>query len=141
MDSVKDDDEFYLLDLRYKPREAEDGGDEGEHVRPFTFTTHGAPLMVWWGPKDNGYGNSLAAPWVGRYTAKRIREAIDYYRPGTNTLAIPCAAAEALAVPRPAVFMGRPGTWCDGPGPIVINHSLMWDLLEAVAWMPEAPDV
>lgn len=24
----------------------------------------------------------------------------------------------------------------DGPGPVVINHSLMWDLLEPLAWTP-----
>ena len=26
----------------------------------------------------------------------------------------------------------------DGPGPIVINHALMWDLLEPLAWIPKA---
>lgn len=92
--------------------------------------------MVWWGVNNSGYGNSLVVPWVGKYTAATIRKHLTYYKPGEATLPIPCDAALRFAVPRPETFMSMPGKWCDGPGPIVINHALMWDLLEPLAWIP-----
>lgn len=139
------DREFFLLDMRHKPqtddeywKRREDGTCEG-CPPPCPHTKIGAELMVWWGPNDSGYANSLAHPWVGRYTESRLREAgVSYCQLGKLTLAIPCEAVLPLAVPRPDRFMGHRGSfWCDGPGPVVINHSLMWDLLEPLAWIPE----
>lgn len=113
--------EFYLLDLRYRPAERCDPPRAD------------APLMVWWGPNDSGYGNSLAPPWVGRYSPERIAAHPDYYRLGERMLAIPRDMAHRVAVPKPKSRKGW-GDWCDGPGPVVPNHSLVWDHLEDVAW-------
>ncbi len=136
------DREFFLLDMRYKP-EVTPGAccDEcGHHIDgPPPLVKHGAELMVWWGPNNSGYGNSLVSPWVGRYGESRLREGASYYQLGTLTLAIPCEAVLPFALPRPDRFLGQLGSsWCDGPGPVVINHSLLWDLLEPLAWTPEA---
>ena len=81
--------EFYLLDLRHKP-----SWDKGQ------VADIGCPLMVWWGPNDSGYANSLA--WAGKYSAERLRSQPDYYRLGDRMLAIPCEIAERYAVPKPA---------------------------------------
>lgn len=133
------DREFFLLDMRHKPAASDGCGCDG-CPSPCPHTKLGAELMVWWAPEDKGYGNSLVHPWVGRYSEARLREAgASYYQLGKLTLAIPCDAVLPFAVPRPDRFMGTVGSfWCDGPGPVVINHSLMWDLLEPLAWMPEA---
>ena len=124
--------EFFLLDMRHKPKGPRFG-------RP-QMHRHDCPLMVWWGVNNSGYGNSLADPWVGRYTAAKIKEHLNYYKPGEATLPIPCDVALRFSVPRPETFMGIVGSkWCDGPGPIVINHALIWDLLEPLAWIPGGP--
>ena len=133
------DREFFLLDLRHKPvpSEHDECTDCEECPPPARFTKHGAKLMVWWGPNHSGYGNSLVHPWVGRYTEAHVREHTAYFQLGKLTLALPCDVVLPLAVPRPDRFCGVLGSfWCDGPGPVVINHSLMWDLLEPHAWMP-----
>lgn len=126
------DRDFFLLDLRQKPELTTDCSPR--------FTKLGAELMVWWAPNHKGYGNSLVHPWVGRYTEAQVREHAAYYQLGKLTLALPCEVVLRFAVPCPDRFGGTVGSrWCDGPGPIVINHSLMWDLLEPHAWMPEVP--
>lgn len=137
--------EFYLLDMRHKPKPTEQNDDEdacdcGRDSGP-PMHDWGAPLRVWWGPNNSGYGNSLALPFVGKYTAETILEGLNYYRPGERTLPIPCDVAERFAVPRPETCMGMPGKWCDGPGPSMVNHALMWDLLEPLAWIPTAGDL
>lgn len=48
-------------------------------------------------------------------------------------LAIPCEMALRVAVPKPKPRDGW-GSWCDGPGPVVPNHALLWDYFEDVAW-------
>lgn len=130
--------EFFLLDMRHKPA-SEEHDEACDNCRPpCPHTTIGCPLMVWWAPNNSGYGNSLRDPWVGRYSETRLRELGPYYQLGKLTLAIPCEAVLPFAVPRPNQYMGHLGSyWCDGPGPVIINHSLMWDLLEPLAWMPE----
>lgn len=66
--------EFYLLDTSHKPKARQRHVDEDEdHDEGPPVVSHGAPLMVWWGPNGCGYGNSLVLPFVGKYTAADIQ--------------------------------------------------------------------
>lgn len=70
-------------------------------------------VLTFWAPDDCGYAFRLE--WAGRYTAERVAANPAYYDNGVNTLAVPCEAVEALAVPvgdveSRAIDRRRPGT-------------------------------
>lgn len=111
---------FFLLAVQHRPRKP-------------AMASRAAPLMVWWAPKDSGYANSLF--WAGRYTAEQLVKNTEYYRlwprADARTMAVPCEAVLKIAFAKPD--LADKGFWCDGPGPILPNHLLVWDLLEKMA--------
>ncbi len=111
---------FVLVDLRHRPKAPR-------------WYVRDTPLVVLWAPADNGYAQSLM--WAGRYTAARIVEHRDYYRPrpllDARTLVVPVDAAYALAhAKRDPTDIGE---FCDGPGPVIPNHGAVWASLERAA--------
>lgn len=68
-------------------------------------------------------GLELLIAWLNRRTDLKYRRRSD-----ARTLAIPAEIALDLAFAKPDP--GDMSFWCDGPGPILPNHTLVWDLLE-----------
>ena len=115
---------FFLLCVQYRPSRNR-------------FHRRGSPLMTWWAPGDNGYAQSLL--WAGRYTAQRLADQQDYYRlwphKDARTMALPVAVVMDIAVPKPDP--GDRRFWSDGPGPLLPNHQMVWDMLETHAFGQE----
>lgn len=109
---------FFLLDTRYRVK------------RP-RLSNRIAELMVFWAPNDQGYSNSLT--WAGRYTAERLAASPDYYRidkgKDNRMWALPVEAVERLAMRKDPADKRH----CDGPGPLLVNHVVVWEMLEPLA--------
>lgn len=71
-----------------------------------------------WRPDNAGYAWPLT--WAGRYSAEEVRARRGYYHRGDDTLAVPCAVLDALAVPP------VPGTIDNNAGPVVMNTRENW---------------
>lgn len=71
-----------------------------------------------WRPDAKGYAWPLS--WAGQYNQAQVLAERDYYHRGDDTLAVPCALMDALAVP-PAK-----GTVDNDAGPVVLNTRTNW---------------
>ncbi len=91
------EDLFYIADLRPKWR--------------------GKWAVTFWRPDNAGYAYPLS--WAGKYTRQQVLSGGDYYttKSGRHLIrfAVPCHAAEALAVAPP------PGQIDNDAGPVVFN--------------------
>lgn len=81
-----------------------------------------------WRPDDKGYAWPLS--WAGKYAEGAINASRDYYHRGDDTLAVPCALLDSLAVPP------TKGTIDNDAGPVVLNNWANWKCILEFA-MPD----
>jgi len=81
-----------------------------------------------WRPDNNGYAWPLS--WAGKYSEADVLANRDYYHCGDDTLAVPCALLDTLAVPP------TKGTVDNDAGPVVLNNRANWKCILEFA-MPD----
>lgn len=96
----------------------------GFYVVSLKHTRRDSQYITVWRPEDKGYAWPLS--WAGKYSEAEILAQRDYYHRGDDTLAVPCAVLDALAV---EPFKG---TIDNDAGPVVMNNKANWArILEA----------
>lgn len=94
------------------------------YVVSLKHTRRDSKYITVWRPEDKGYAWPLS--WAGKYSEADILAGRDYYHRGDDTLAVPCATLDALAVPP------IKGTIDGDAGPVVMNNRASWaSILEA----------
>ena len=71
-----------------------------------------------WRPENAGYAWPLS--WAGKYAEADVLASRNYYHRGDDTLAVPCALLDSIAVP-PAK-----GTIDNDAGPVILNNRTNW---------------
>lgn len=99
------------------------------YIVSLKHTRRDQQYITFWRKDDCGYAWPLS--WAVKHTEAHIRAHIDYYHRGDDTLAVPCAAVDALAVDPVK------GTIDGDAGPVVMNTRANWGAILAAA-MPGA---
>lgn len=86
--------------------------------------------ITFWRPDDRGYAWPLS--WSGRYSADAVNDPKRYYSDGVDTLAVPCAVVESIAV------APKKGDIDNDAGPVVMNTKENWAYLRQHAVIVKA---
>lgn len=101
------------------------------YILSLKHTRADADYITVWRKENNGYAWPLS--WAGQYTGREVYAELDYYHNGRDTLAIPCEALDAIAVPP------KPGTVDNDAGPVVLQNAENWQRILVNCWQPCEP--
>jgi hypothetical protein len=74
--------------------------DEMFYILSLKWSRKRDDLLMWWAPGENGYVfriDGTRKP-AGKYTREDVERRRSYLNNGTNTMAVPCAFAEAASI-------------------------------------------
>lgn len=88
------------------------------YIVSLKHTNRETPYITVWRPDNCGYAFPLS--WAGKYSQEQVASHPDYYHRGDDTIAVPCAALDALGV------APEKGMIDNDAGPVIINTRENW---------------